>query len=751
MENRVFLLLIIAITCVACTLTVSVGVDPVTAGVEPGGTVQFHAVVSGGADSTVTWSVQEGSTGGTVTSSGLYTAPWVEGTYHVVAAATAKPSETAVATVTVAIPAVSVSLTPSSAVTFTGSTVQFSATVSGSVNKGVTWSVREGTAGGSITAGGLYTAPAAWGTYHVVAASTVNPAVFVEATVSVYILAQHAGTITADETWQGTGTVHAVIGDVLIEGNATVTILPDAVIMVDGAHSIKCGQNSAGALVAVGTVGEPILFTSLAATSQPGDWYGLRFYSYTLPATKLQFCIVEYAGGSTTYPGNIYIRDCGVEIRDCVIRFSKTSGIDYYGTGHVTGFTGNTITGCLVHPLQTLPQYVSEIGLGNNFTGNTTDGIGVNAGTVTASATWRNLGVPYCILGDLTIGDAAGQPVLTLEPGTVFKMNAGTCIRTGYSAAGDLVAAGTAFAPILFSSAVATPAPGNWDGLRFQANTGTSSELQYCTVEYAGGTTTYPGAIYVDGTSVGIRNCTIRFSKTSGVQCTTDGYLWDFSSNTVTSCRGLPLQLNLQNLGDIGDGNALTGNVTDGIGVNGGTVDSGLFSSDITWKNLGIPYIVSGNIDIQRISEFPGSPPPPPIVTIQPGTVLRFKAHTYLRVGYQDLGGLVAIGTQEEPIRFTSDDAAPVPGDWYGLRFYGFTHVQTQLQHCTIEYGGYSSTYPGNIYINGFDDVFLSSCTIRKSKNWGIYRTGATFTEVNKNLFLTDNSFADNASGSINK
>jgi hypothetical protein len=60
-------------------------------------------------------------------------------------------------------------------------------TFAASVSKGggVTWSVREGAAGGSITASGAYTAPTTPGTYHVVATSNGAGASAGEATVTV--------------------------------------------------------------------------------------------------------------------------------------------------------------------------------------------------------------------------------------------------------------------------------------------------------------------------------------------------------------------------------------------------------------------------------------------------------------------------------------------------------------------------------------------------------------------------------------
>lgn len=69
----------------------------------------------------------------------------------------------------------SVLVTPNTASIPVHGTQTFTATVVGPTNTGVTWSVQEGASGGSITAGGVYTAPATHGTYHVVATSVADP------------------------------------------------------------------------------------------------------------------------------------------------------------------------------------------------------------------------------------------------------------------------------------------------------------------------------------------------------------------------------------------------------------------------------------------------------------------------------------------------------------------------------------------------------------------------------------------------
>ncbi len=171
---------------------VAVSIVPNPTNLSTGATLQFTATVTGSANTAVTWTVQEGSAGGAVSASGLYTAPATAGTFHVVATSVADTTKSATGTLTVTaptptptptptsvptptpVPAVAVSVTPTSASVTTGATRQFTASVNGSSNISVTWSVQEGAAGGTVNSSGLYTAPATAGTFHVVATSNAD-------------------------------------------------------------------------------------------------------------------------------------------------------------------------------------------------------------------------------------------------------------------------------------------------------------------------------------------------------------------------------------------------------------------------------------------------------------------------------------------------------------------------------------------------------------------------------------------------
>jgi hypothetical protein len=80
---------------------------------------------------------------------------------------------------------VAVQVAPAQAELAPGESLQYATAVTGTTDTGVTWSVLEGTACGSVSQGGLYQAPAAGTTCHVVVTSTADAAQSATATVTV--------------------------------------------------------------------------------------------------------------------------------------------------------------------------------------------------------------------------------------------------------------------------------------------------------------------------------------------------------------------------------------------------------------------------------------------------------------------------------------------------------------------------------------------------------------------------------------
>jgi hypothetical protein len=160
----------------------SVVISPKTVNVTAGGTYAFTATTTDLASSAVTWSLQESGCG-SVSSTGVFTAPTSARTCHVVATSAADSTKTSVATVTVTAP-VAITLSPTTRTIDACTTLTLAATVTGSSDQSVTWKVTE-SGGGTVSSAGVYTAPSTAGTYHVVATAHASSAATATATVTV--------------------------------------------------------------------------------------------------------------------------------------------------------------------------------------------------------------------------------------------------------------------------------------------------------------------------------------------------------------------------------------------------------------------------------------------------------------------------------------------------------------------------------------------------------------------------------------
>lgn len=89
------------------------------------------------------------------------------------------------------------------------------------------------------------------------------------------------------------------------------------------------------------------------------------------------------------------------------------------------------------------------------------------SGSLMANTTWNTSGNPYIVSGNLVIFEGV---LLTIEPGVIvkFEQNAGLELR------GTLHAIGTSSNPIEFTSNLAVPTKGSWEGLQV---IGTSNPL----------------------------------------------------------------------------------------------------------------------------------------------------------------------------------------------------------------------------------------------------------------------------------
>jgi hypothetical protein len=179
--------------------SVSVTVSPQSIFIDTGASEQFRAEVTGSSNVTVSWGVNGidggSATLGTITQGGLFTAPAQAAAgmqVTVTARSEADPSKTANASVEIT-PVPGLTLSPVSPHVAAGAQKQFTATAFNLVDSGVTWFV-DGIPGGStgsgtITDGGLYSAPLSARSVTVTAMSVVANSA--SASTDVSVLAPH--------------------------------------------------------------------------------------------------------------------------------------------------------------------------------------------------------------------------------------------------------------------------------------------------------------------------------------------------------------------------------------------------------------------------------------------------------------------------------------------------------------------------------------------------------------------------------
>jgi len=192
---------------------ITVSVSPTTATVPVNSTQQFIATVQNSSDTSVAWQVNGvtggDSTHGTISTTGLYTAPSSvpsPSTVTVTAVSQADPTKSASVSLAITSSNISVSVSPRLAALTTTQSQQFTATVQDTSNTSVTWSV-DGNLGGDSTVGtispsGLYTPPSAAGTHTITATSVADPTQSASAMVAV---TDYAGTFTYHNDTARTG------------------------------------------------------------------------------------------------------------------------------------------------------------------------------------------------------------------------------------------------------------------------------------------------------------------------------------------------------------------------------------------------------------------------------------------------------------------------------------------------------------------------------------------------------------------
>ncbi|MBX3192402.1 MAG: hypothetical protein KF819_35755 [Labilithrix sp.] len=304
-----------------------------------------------------------------------------------------------------------------------------------------------------------------------------------------------------DETWTAAASPHVVSGSLSLPAGRTITIEPCAVVqMKSGASMIVEGK-----LLALGAEDKRIRFERGDAnapwkTIEARKGAELRF-AYTLidGGGKLD-------GSSPTGVGALDIRgdqDSATQpilfVDSVVVRGSESLGILVReGGGFAPGSKDLAITAGASFPISIWGRAAGSLPSGS-YGGNAVDEIILPAmggrDDVKEDTKLANLGVPFRVGGptggkSLTVAGTGSVPLLTIAAGVKLRFDKDVRLDIEANsdvAAGALRVEGAAGDPVVFESAAATPAAGDWVGIVIEGKPDARNSIAHAVIRYAGG------------------------------------------------------------------------------------------------------------------------------------------------------------------------------------------------------------------------------------------------------------------------
>jgi parallel beta-helix repeat protein len=160
------------------------------------------------------------------------------------------------------------------------------------------------------------------------------------------------------------------------------------------------------------------------------------------------------------------------------------------------------------------------------------------------------------------------------------------------------------------------------------------------------------------------------------------------------------------------------------VSAGGPTYVSWVISNNTTWTAANSPYIVTGNILVDKNAS----------LTIDPGVTIKFAGNYYMRIE----GGFSAVGTENNRIVFTSNKTTPSKNQWDRIKIVrNSENSKIFIKHSTFQYGNeFIEVDRQNPTVN---IEFIISNNIFQNSSGAIEIVG----EHNDFINITDNLFQD--------
>jgi len=169
------------------------------------------------------------------------------------------------------------------------------------------------------------------------------------------------------------------------------------------------------------------------------------------------------------------------------------------------------------------------------------------------------------------------------------------------------------------------------------------------------------------------------------------------------------------------DGATAEHSITVTVSAGNATHHSGEIDTNEVWYPSGNPHIIDSDV-------YTGNNV---TLTIKPGCYVQFTAGTELYTGYSHPGSIIAVGTADSLITFTSLSDT-VPGFWEDVGFYSYTISTARMSYCQVLFGG-SPSSNGAIHVADCN-VKIDHTTVRKSGGYGVYvESNGSFADFSNN------------------